>query len=170
MPLNFNLDPKPEVSFLQQDELVVYPDTESQVELMVIPRAVGRGEVHLFCLADEVAFLIGEQAVSELVVDFHCESASEHQRMQVSFWLTCSQPSEQDILIRFDTWAFNAYRQKSPPILQLPVRLKPKPLREADTPPLPSGENEHLADQAGPGSSPESESDPSDDASNPTHS
>ena len=36
-------------------------------------------------------------------------------------------PSDQDILIRFDTWAINANGQKSPPILQLPSPSKPRP-------------------------------------------
>lgn len=126
MPLNLNILPKPEISFTQPGELVVFADTPATVEVLVTPRAVGAGQVHLKCIADEIAFRdeANQKISSEITFDFQCHDAQENQVLPLRFVLVCSDPSDQDILIRFDTWAFNAQGQKSPPIMQLKVRLK----------------------------------------------
>ncbi len=128
MPLDLNITPKPELSFTQPGGLVVFVDTPATVDVMLTPRAAGTGTIHLKCIADEVAFRDERNQRITSVLDFkyNCDDPNENQLISLGFILVCSNPSDQDILIRFDAWAKNATGQQSPPIMQLPVTLKPR--------------------------------------------
>jgi hypothetical protein len=126
MPLNLNLDPKPLLRFAHPDGLTLFTDEEAQVSILLSPGVVGEVKVTLLCLADEVAFRVGDQVSSEATFRFQCTQADEHQLLQLKVYMVCSDPSDQDILIRFDGKAVNQAGQHSPPIPQLPVTIKPR--------------------------------------------
>jgi hypothetical protein len=126
MPLNLNLDPKPLLRFAQPDGLTVFTDEASKVDILLSPGVVGKTTVTLLCLADEVAFRVGNQLKSHADFELEFDQADEHHLLRLQFVLLCSNPSDQDILIRFDAQAVNHAGQQSPPIPQLPVTLKPR--------------------------------------------
>lgn len=126
MPLRLNLDPKPLLRFAHPSGLTVFTDEASEVDIILSPGVVGRVQVSLHCLADEVAFKVDQAVRSQADFEFDCANADEHQLLQLQFVLVCSDPSDQDILIRFEASAHNQAGQQSPPIPQLPVTLKPR--------------------------------------------
>jgi hypothetical protein len=143
MPLNFNLDPKPLLRFAHPDGLTLFADEASQVSILLSPGVSGEVKVTLLCLADEVAFRVNDQVRTEAEFTFHCGQADEHQLLQLTVIMVCSNPSDRDILIRFDAKAINQAGQHSPPIPQLPVTLKPR--QRNGSPLAPSLPSETLA-------------------------
>lgn len=143
MPLNLNLDPKPLLRFAHPDGLTLFADEESQVSILLSPGVEGEVKVTLLCLADEVAFRVDNQVRTEVEFTFHCVQVDEHQLLQLTVIMVCSDPSDQDILIRFDAKAINQAGQHSPPIPQLPVTLKPR--NRSGSPLSPSLPSEKLA-------------------------
>ncbi len=126
MPFNLNITPKPQIAFANPDGMTVFNDTPTSVELILTPRAEGKGKIFLSCIANEVSFkdVNNNQISSEISIDFDSRSASGNLMIDFPFTLVCSDPSDQDILIRFDAKAKNSAGEQSPPIMQLPVTFK----------------------------------------------
>ena len=107
---------RPNVKITETPEPLEVVNTQpNDVDVLVTPNAAGECQVFLHMIADDCAFLVGNQFVSQIEAKVETQSIFDEKIINIPFTIVCTKPSEQNILIRFIASAKNADGGESHP-------------------------------------------------------
>jgi hypothetical protein len=119
---------RPSVSFAQPEPLVVFAGEPARVHIVVKARAAGPGKLKLRVEAETCFFVEGTEMRSSVEQAFECKDEWAGQVETFAFQMMTTQPSSEDILLRFYASASNSSGGLSAETPAFRVNLKSKRL------------------------------------------
>ncbi|RMG56057.1 MAG: hypothetical protein D6722_27045 [Bacteroidetes bacterium] len=125
---------KPFIQITEPEPLVIFDQHPDDIEVMVQAKALGTCTVRLHIHADECAFRVEDELAPVVEHQFECQNIFQSTVLKVPFTVVCTNPSDEDILIRFTAEAVNSAEGQSMPTPAFNVDLKPGSPAEENLP------------------------------------